>query len=475
MDISEYINKVKSNEIDIIEHTKKVIQECRKINKEYNYFNVISEELALEQAKELKKRIKKKDTKGNLFGVHVSVKDCVCVKDVESRAGSKILFGYRPVFDATVIQKAKEQGAIIIGKTSQDAFGYGSFNVNVGLDFKIPKNPFDKERATGGSSGGAAGITQKLDLPHIAISESTGGSIAAPASYCGVIGLCPTYGRVSRYGLMDYANSLDKIGVMSKNIEDCAVLLHVIAGHDNKDSTSLEEPVENYPEFVNKKSRLKIGIIKESLAKGIDPEVKDSVLNTIKKLHDNGIKTQEVSLPLVFKYGVQTYYLISLTETSTNLAKFCGMRYGYEEKLEGNFNEYFSKIRSNAFNREAKRRIILGTFARMAGFRDAYYSKAMKVRTLMIQEYKKLFKKFDLLVCPTMPNVAPKFYEIDKLTPMQNFMMDIMTAGPNLAGFPHLSMPCGPEDNLPVGIMFTADHLEEKKLIQIAGIIEKLK
>ncbi|MBD3204155.1 Asp-tRNA(Asn)/Glu-tRNA(Gln) amidotransferase subunit GatA [Candidatus Woesearchaeota archaeon] len=470
MDIKNYVKKARSGKIDLIKNTKNIISECEKINKEYNYFNVISKDSAIKKAEELYK----KDSKGKLFGVPVSVKDCICVKDVESRAGSKILSGYNPVFDATVVDKVKKEGGIILGKTSQDEFGFGSFNVNVGVDFKIPKNPVDKERTCGGSSGGAAGITKKLEYPHAALAESTGGSIAAPASYCGVIGLCPTYGRVSRYGLMDYANSLDKIGVISRNIDDCALVLEVISGYDNKDSTSLNVPDYKYSRIEQDEKKLKIGIIKESLLEGVDKEVKKSILRLVGKLKSKEIEVKEVSLPLVFKYGIQTYYLISMAEASTNLAKFCGMRYGYEEKIQGNFNDYFSKIRTKSFSREAKRRIILGTFARMAGYRDAYYLKAMKVRTLMIEEYKKLFSEFDLLISPTMPNFAPRLDEIDKLSPLENYMMDIMTVGPNLCGFPHISVPYGSKHNMPIGVMFTADHLEEKKLIEIGKIVEKI-
>jgi aspartyl-tRNA(Asn)/glutamyl-tRNA(Gln) amidotransferase subunit A len=473
MSIIEFVQKVKNNEIDIVEHTYNAIEECKKINKEYNYFNVISEETALEQASSIKKELKKgKKLNKKLLGVAVSVKDCICVKGVESKAGSKVLAGYKPVFDATVIENVKKEGAIIIGKTAQDEFGFGGFSVNVGIGFKVPLNPFDKERSCGGSSGGAGGISQKAAFPHIALAESTGGSIVAPASFCGVFGLCPTYGRVSRYGLIDYANSLDKIGTMGKTMSDNALMLSVISGYDKKDSTSLNREAEDYLSFINKDfKKMKIGIIKESFGKGVDKRVRECILNRISKL-DGNVKCSEVSLPLTFKYGVQAYYLIAMAEASTNLAKFCGMRYGATEKLEGNFNEYFSKVRSNNFGEEAKRRIILGTFARMAGYRDAYYLKAMKVRTKIIEEYKRAFKKFDVLVSPTMPIVAPKFCELEKLSPLQNYMMDIMTASPNLAGLPHLNVPAGFCDKLPVGLMLIGDHFTEGKLVQIGSIFE---
>src|SRR3989338_7544718 len=411
MNIKEFVEKIKNGEINIVEHTEKVMEECKKINKEYNYFNIISEDLALSQAKEIQKQIKNND-KGiknkKLLGVAVSVKDAICVKNVESTAGSRILKGYKPLFDATVVKKAKEAGAIIIGKTAQDEFGFGSFSVNAGLGFNVPKNPFDKTRACGGSSGGAGGITQKASFPHIALGESTGGSIVNPASFCGVFGLCPTYGRVSRYGLMDYANSLDKIGALGKNVYDVALLLDVIAGFDENESTTINKPTEKYAESINKNIKnMKIGIINGSFV-DIDKNVGKNVREGVKELEEHGAKCEEISLKLPIDHGISTYYIIATSEASTNLAKYCGMRYGISEKLEGNFNEYFTKVRSNNFGAEAKRRIILGTFARMSGYRDAYYIKATKVRAMIVNEYKKIFRKYDALVSPTMPRTAPK-------------------------------------------------------------------
>ena len=477
MKIKDFIEKVKNNEIDIAEHTEKVIEECKKINKEYNYFNTISEELALKQANNIKKLIKNKDNSiknKKLLGVAISVKDSICVKGVESTAGSRILKGYMPLFNATVIEKVIEEGGIIIGKTSQDEFGFGSFSVNVGIGYKIPKNPIDKERSCGGSSGGAAGIAKKAEFPHIALGESTGGSIAAPASFCDAFGLCPTYGRNSRYGLMDFGNSLDKIGPIGKTCYETALLQEVISGYDENDSTSLNVKNENYEDYLKKPIKnMKIGVIKEAFGKGNDKSVEKHVYNGIKILENEGVKADEISLELPIKYGIATYYMIATSEASTNLAKYCGMRYGSAEKLEGSFNEYFTKVRSNNFGDEAKRRIILGTFARMAGFRDAYYIKAMKTRTLMINEYKKAFKKFDALVSPTVPILPPKFSEIEKLTPLQNYMTDVMLVSPNVAGLPHLSIPVGNENGLPVGMLLTGDHLQEGKLLQLANVFEE--
>ena len=439
---------------------EKIIQELKKINKDYNFLTKIIDN-------------PEKEGKGKLDNIYFSIKDCICVKDVDSTASSAILKGYKPVYDATVVKKIKENGGIIIGKTVQDEFGFGGFSINVGKGFDIPLNPFDKKHSCGGSSGGAAGLTQKATFRHVAIAESTGGSIVDPACFCGVIGLCPTYGRISRYGVMDYGSSLDKIGVMAKNMEDIALSMEVLSGQDTQDSTSLNEKVPNFQSFLKKDIKgIKIGIIKETLAEGCDKKVKEVIEKQIESLKKKGAKIEFVSLPFTQKYSLPTYYILALCEASTNLARYCGMRYGAEEKLEGNFNEYFSKVRSEFFGDEAKRRIILGTFARMSGYRDAYYIKAAKVRTKIIKEYKELFKKYDLLLSPTMPIVAPKILDIEKLTPLQNYMMDIMTAGPNLAGLPHISVPAGFIDNLPVGLMLIADHLEEGKLIQVGKEIK---
>ena len=345
--------------------------------------------------------------------------------------------------------------------------------MNVGLGFEIPKNPFDKQRACGGSSGGAAGLSQVAEFPHIALGESTGGSIVEPASFCGVFGLCPTYGRVSRYGLIDYANSLDKIGPMGKNLHDVASLLETISGFDENESTTINKPIENYTSFVDRNiKKFKIGIIKESF-KDIDNKIEKNIRNGIKTLEDSGAKIQEISLKLPIEHGLSTYYLLATSEASTNLQKYCGMRYGISDKLEGNFNEYFTKVRSHNLGQEAKRRIILGTFARMSGYRDAYYIKATKVRTKIVNEYKKMFKKYDALISPTAPVLPPKFSEIDKLSPLQQYMMDVMTVSPNVAGLPHLNVPVGFADKLPVGMLMTADHLQESKLIQLGSVFSE--
>ena len=434
-------------------------------SKKLNYIEEFDVKDVIKQFEDLKKSFEAKDSKyyGKLFGVPVTVKDAICVKGIESKAGSKILKGYKPIFDATVIEKARAEGAIILAKTTQDEFGFGTFATHTE---KVPKNPFDNSRSCGGSSGGAAGFTAFTKTYHLAIGESTGGSIACPASFCGSVGITPTYGVVSRYGLIDYANSLDKIGAIAKNADDAALLLEVIAGFDPKDSTSLQNGFRK-EEVVIKK----IAIIKDFFD-GCDSEVKKVIqtkINELKKFYT----VEEVTLPLNVKYALSAYYTIATCEASTNLAKLCGLRYGVQGEVQGkHFDEYFSEIRSKEFSEEAKRRIILGTFARMSGYRDAYYLKAMKVRTMLINEFNEAFKKYDLLLCPTMPVTAPRFDEIEKLTPMQNFAMDLCTVPANLAGLPHVSVNAGFSNSLPVGLMAIAPHLQEKRLYSFAKVVE---
>ncbi len=462
--IKQFVKDAISGKINIVEHTEKAIEEAEKINKEYKYVTAWAD--AVERAKELQEQVKNGTAHGRLFGVLISVKDNICVKGVESTASSAILKGYKPVFNATVIEKCLREGAIILGKTVQDEFGFGGFAVNVGKGFEKPLNPIDKKRTTGGSSGGAAGLTKKATFPHLALSESTGGSIVDPASFCGVVGICPTYGRVSRYGLIDYANSLDKIGTMGLTVDDAALLLEIISGHDAKDSTSAEIPVHPL-DTAGAINGLKIGIVTEAF-EGVDANVRKAVMEAIYKLEQKGARRIEISLPISMKYGLAAYYTLAMTEASTNLAKYCGLRYGATDQLTGTYNEYFTRVRTNNFGEEAKRRLLLGTFARMAGYRDAFYKKAAQVRTLILKEYAEAFKKVDVLITPTMPIVAPTFDEIKKLTPLQNYLMDILTVSPNLAGLPHITIPCGQHNNLPIGLMITGPHFAEQKIIQVA-------
>jgi len=458
MSCTEFVESVKRNEVDLGRFYTGLFAELARLNAGHNFLITIAEK-------------KPEKIKGRLAGLPVSVKDCICTKGIMSTAGSRILEGYIPPFDATSVARLKREGVEIVGKTSQDEFGFGTFSTNCG--FGIPKNPIDPLRSCGGSSGGAAGLVKALDYPHMALGESTGGSISCPAAFCGVSGLTPTYGLVSRYGLIDYANSLDKIGPMGKTVDDVALMLSVIAGYDQMDQTSIEKKQEDYTKYLKDANLkgMKIGLPEEYFSEGVDEKVKEKVMDAAGKLEKLGATVGECSLPTT-QYSISAYYIIATAEASTNLARYCGMRYGRDEAVEGEFNEYFSKVRGKYFGREAKRRILLGTFARMAGYRDQYYLKAMKVRTLIINDFKKAFKKFDVLAAPTMPVIAPKFSEIEKLTPLENYMMDILTVAPNLAGIPMLSVPCGDVNGMPVGLHILGDHLQEGKVLRVGKAFE---
>jgi len=434
-----------------------VLEQARRIDRRYKAFNHLPESLEA-------------GAEGRLAGFSVSVKDNVCVEGMPSTAGSRVLEGYIPPFDATVVAKCRLEGAAVLGKTAQDGFGFGTFNVNTA--YSVPLNPHDPERSPGGSSGGAAVVTAAAEFPHLAISESTGGSISCPASFCGVVGITPTYGRTSRWGLIDYANSLDKIGCMGKTVRDAALLLSVISGPDRYDSTVLHSPVGDYTAYADEQVEgLHVGVPREYFAEGVDQGVSDAVWRGIKRLEGKGAEISDVSLPFT-RYSLSSYYIIAMAEASTNLAKFCGLRYGLHLPLEGTFDEYFSAVRSEGFGDEAKRRIILGTYARMAGYRDAYYLKALKVRTRVIEDFKRVFRGVDVLVAPTMPVVAPRFDEIADMEPIQHYMMDVLTVAPNLAGIPMASVPCGQSDGMPVGLHLMADHLGEGEVVRAAAAVE---
>ncbi len=470
----QLIEKIADNRLDAGDFYKPAFDELSEISSSYGYISKTTPEIASKQLENLFSLTEIQLKAKKLIGFSVSFKDCICVKGVETTSSSAILRGYKPVFNATVVEKAIEAGAVIVAKTVQDEFGFGTFSANTGKGYEIPKNPFDKERVCGGSSGGSAGLAQKFNMPHISIAESTGGSIVAPAAFCGVVGLCPSYSRVSRYGLLDYSNSNDKIGPITKTVEDAAIALEVISGYDERDSTSSDKAVDSYSGYTNEPVKgKKIAVVKEAFDDSVDDAIKKRVWDRIAELESEGASYEEISMPLNLKYSVPCYYLIATAEASTNLARYCGLRYGEQPEINGNFNDFFKAVRTKHFGTEAKRRILLGTFARMAGHRDAYYLKALKLRTRLINEYKSLFKDFDAIVSPTMPLLPPKLEDIKKLTPMQSYMMDILTVGPNLAGLPHISVNAGFEKNLPCGIMFVADHFNEKELIRFGANVEK--
>ncbi|MBN2095661.1 MAG: Asp-tRNA(Asn)/Glu-tRNA(Gln) amidotransferase subunit GatA [Candidatus Aenigmarchaeota archaeon] len=459
MDLKEYLENPNQGEV-----FEKIWKEVDRIQGKFGPFITVSRDEALSHCEKM-------GAKESFPGVPISVKDCLCTSGIRTTAGSRILETYVPPFDAHVVEKIKNFG-YIIGKTAMDEFGFGTFSMNCA--FGVPKNPLDPRRSCGGSSGGAACLTAALqNLPHVAMAESTGGSISCPASFCGVVGITPTYGRVSRYGMIDYASSLDKVGIIGKNCFEAAWGLSKIAGFDERDSTSINRKDEDYTSFLEKDpSKMRVGVPKEYF-EGVNEEIKQEIWRQIKKLESAGIKYEEFSLAST-KYALPSYYIIAMSEASTNLAKFCGIRYGSTLEIEGGYNEFFSKVRGKYFGLEAKRRCILGTFYRKSGYRDKYYLKALKVRAHLIKEFKSAFQKFDCIVTPTMPIVAPKFTDIAELTPAQHYAMDILTVGPNLCGVPHLSVPVGRSEGMPIGLHIIGDHLQEGKVFQLGSCIEKL-
>ncbi len=391
---------------------------------------------------------------------HFSAKDNICALGFQARAGSKILEGYRPPFDATAVRKMREACGVLIGKTNMDEFGFGTFCTNSA--YGVPRNPHDVERTCGGSSGGAAAITALLDN-HVALAESTGGSISCPASFCGVIGLTPTYGRVSRYGLIDYANSLDKIGLITRSVADLRRFLPIISGADKKDPTSCVQPELELGGF-----KVKRVAVPEEALHNLDPAVLRAFEAALSRLGEMGIESHRVSMPSL-GFALAAYYVLATSEASTNLARYKGMLFGVRGgHIDQSFNDYFSDVRSANFGKEAKRRVLLGTYTRKVGFRDRYYLKALAVRQLIIKEYQELMGQDDLIITPTMPFVAPRFTEIAKMKPLEVYQADFLTVPPNLTGMPHLSLPCGYQDGMPIGMQFVAPHWEERRLLDAA-------
>lgn len=395
-------------------------------------------------------------------GFTFSAKDNLTSIDFESTAGSKILEGYRAPFDATPIKKMKEAGGILIGKTNMDEFGFGTFCTNSA--FGIPKNPFDLNRSCGGSSGGSACAAAVLD-DHVSLGVSTGGSIVCPASFCGVYGLAPSYGRVSRYGLIDYGNSLDKVGLLSFKASDLRKYLPIISGKDVHDPTSCVQPELRLGERKLKS----VAVPKEAVeGDGISKDVMKGFEESLEMLRSMSIDVEYISMPTL-KYSIPAYYVIATSEASTNLARFCGMRYGQQDgDLTLKFDDYFTSFRSKYFGDEAKRRILLGTFTRMVGYADRYYNKALQVREAIIADYKKQFERFDAVVTPTMPFVSPRFDDISKMSALDSYKADFLTVPPNITGMPHMSVPCGYSEGMPIGLLFTSDHWNEDVLIDIA-------
>ena len=425
------------------------LQRLRGINAKYGMFHAMTSETCAGDSKFL-----------------FSAKDNLTSLDMETCAGSRILQGYVPAFDAAAIERMKAAGGMLVGKTNMDEFGFGTFSANSA--YEVPRNPFDRERSCGGSSGGSACAAAVLE-DHVSLGVSTGGSICCPASFCGVYGIAPTYGRVSRYGLIDYGNSLDKIGVLSAKASDLRKYITIMAGRDERDPTSCVQP-----ELKCEKRRMRSVAVPKDGIQGLSKDVEAAFNDSIETLRSMGIDVEEVDMPS-FRYAIPAYYVIATSEASTNLARYVGMRYGVQEgDLSLKFDDYFSSIRSASFGDEAKRRILLGTFTRMAGYSDRYYSKARQVRQVVIDDYKRVLKDHDAVLAPTMPFTAPRFDDISKMSALDNYKADYLTVPANIAGTPHMSVPCGyGSDGMPVGMQFVADHWDEDVLFSMAEAWEK--
>ncbi|HWR16412.1 MAG TPA: Asp-tRNA(Asn)/Glu-tRNA(Gln) amidotransferase subunit GatA [Terriglobales bacterium] len=448
------------------EHYKKIEAEDANIGA----FLTLTKERALAKAHEVQKAADKGEALGPLAGVPIAVKDAMVMKGVRSTAGSKILDNFVSPYDCTAVKRLEDAGAIVLGKTNCDEFAMGSSNENSG--YWPVKNPRDTSRVPGGSSGGSAAAVA-ADFAVAALGSDTGGSIRQPAAYCGVVGLLPTYGRVSRYGLIAFASSLDHIGPITKTVKDAAILLHHIAGRDEMDSTSAAVPVPNYEEEIGKSVRgLRVGIPKEYFGEGLDPEVRAAVEAAIQRLaKDCECEIVEISLPHT-EYAIPCYYIIAPAEASANLARFDGVRYGYRASNVKTLSEMYRRTRDEGFGAEVKRRIMLGTYALSAGYYDAYYRKAQQVRTLLTRDFEQAFGKVDAIVCPTTPTTAFKLGEKTD-DPVGMYLNDIYTVTADLVGVPGISVPCGnSKEGLPIGLQILGKHFDESTVLRLAHAYE---
>ena len=430
----------------------------------------LSKERAMAKAAEIDGLAAKGEKLPPLGGVPVGIKDVMVTKGVRSTAGSKILGNYVPPYDCTAVARLEAAGAVVLGKLNCDEFAMGSSNENSA--WKPVHNPRDLSRVPGGSSGGSAACVA-ADMAVVALGSDTGGSIRQPASFCGVVGLLPTYGRVSRYGLIAFASSLDHIGPLAKTVKDAAIVLRTIAGRDPMDATSAEVPVPDYVAELEKPVRgMKIGIAKEYLGEGLNDEVRSAVEAAIQKLASLGCEILEISLPHT-AYAVPAYYIVATAEASSNLARFDGVRYGYRAKNGRTLAEMYRRSRNEGFGAEVKRRIMLGTYALSTGYYDAYYLKAQKVRTLLARDFEEAFKKVDAIVTPTSPTAAFKLGEkVDD--PLAMYLADIYTVTADLAGIPGISVPCGEtREKLPIGLQILGRHFDEATVLRVAHAYEQ--
>jgi aspartyl-tRNA(Asn)/glutamyl-tRNA(Gln) amidotransferase subunit A len=463
--IREKIQQVKSGELSLPGNVRDFLGRIEE-NKHLNAFNAVFPSEAVKQAEEIELKIKSGKA-GRLAGCVIALKDVLALKNQPLTCSSKILHNYISIYTATAVQKLIDEDAIIIGRTNCDEFAMGSSNENSAFGKVL--NPVDETRVPGGSSGGSAAAL-KAGLCDIAIGTDTGGSVRQPAAFCGLYGLKPSYGRISRYGLTAFASSFDSIGIFSGNTEDCALMLEVMAGKDPLDSTSADIPVDKYSEELNIDKKLKIGIPLEYLQEGIDEEIKASVMKVAEKFKDAGFTVKNISLPRT-KYNIAAYYILTTAEAAANLSRYDGVRYGYRSEKSGTLNEMYVNTRTEGFGTEVKRRIMLGTYVLSSGYYDAYYKKAQKVRRLIKEDFTSAFKEVDIILAPTTPTTAFKIGEKTE-DPVTMYLSDIFTTSANLAGIPALNIPFGTDkNNLPIGIQLLADQFNEKLLLQAAKSI----
>ncbi len=470
LSIQEAHRLLRKKEISSQELTRGVLDRINAIDEKVGAYITVDPETAMAQAETADKAI----SEGRftpLTGIPIALKDLICTKGLRTTCGSKILENFIPPYDASVVTKLKKDGAVIIGKLNMDEFAMGSSTEHSG--FKLTHNPWDLTRIPGGSSGGAAAAVAS-DMCIGSLGSDTGGSIRQPASHCGVVGLKPTYGRVSRFGLVAFASSLDQIGPLTKDVTDCALLMNSISGYDPADSTSVPEHVPDYTSFLEKDLKgMVVGIPKEySTTQGIDPDVSDAVERAVEKIEALGAEPLEISLPHT-EYVVAAYYVIAPSEASSNLARYDGVKYGYRDKDNNSLMEMYKSTRSKGFGPEVQRRIILGTYSLSAGYYDAYYGKASQVRTLIVRDFNKAFEICDVILAPVAPTPA---FKLGAMTddPLTMYLSDIFTLSANLAGIPGISVPCGfSSEGLPIGLQIMARHFEEGKLFKVAYNFEQ--
>ena len=468
--VHELMEKLGNNELTSEEITKAYVDRINDKEKDVNAFVTTLCDEALEKAKKMDEKRKSGDIKSNLAGIPIGIKDNLCTKGVKTTCSSRMLEDFIAPYDATVVENLNNEDLIDLGKLNMDEFAMGASTEY--SYFKKTSNPWNLKRVPGGSSGGSAAAVAAELVPW-ALGSDTGGSIRQPASFCGVVGLKPTYGLVSRYGLVAFASSLDQIGPITKDVTDAAILLNLIAGHDERDTTSYDMPKKDYTKALKGDVKgLKIGIPKEYFGEGINEEVKEKLEEAIETYKKLGAEVEEISLDIA-KYALATYYIIACAEASSNLGRFDGIRYGHRAENFSNLKELYRNSRSEGFGAEVKRRIILGTYVLSSGYYDAYYKKAQQVRTLVKREFDKAFEKYDVLLTPTSPTVA---FEMGTRSnnPLEMYLADICTVSVNIAGLPGISIPCGVNsENMPIGMQLIGNKFEEEKILNAAYAFEK--